>query len=348
VIHVVIAQKLKKSVDEIPLSKAIKDLVGGKSTMQNEILGDLQKEFNNAVPEKAEETPLDELGASLDGSFSGSLGKHTSTLVAKMVGAKMPGGFTLANAKSYLSTTYGLGSGRVDGVLLMGLTMEPANRLGAEAEAKAWLDTVTQAYAKKAGVTITAGGAGGAGAGAAGGAAVAMINSEEFDALKAKQDALIYQQLNLYAHYLQKDLRDGHKLYEQEKTTTLKLQAELDQWLAEHGDIYAEGIVPSFSPLKARRYDSYWNWVRQDALEMWYAIIFGKLAIVDREVTAQCLGIMNRAYPQLLDYMRYNVENCASDKGETYRLAKEFGQALIENCVEVLAENPVYKDGKDY
>ncbi|ORZ20354.1 fatty acid synthase [Absidia repens] len=343
VIHVVIAQKLKKTVDEVPLSKAIKDLVGGKSTLQNEILGDLQKEFNNAVPEKAEETPLDELGASLDGSFSGSLGKHTSTLVAKMIGAKMPGGFTLANAKAYLSTTYGLGSGRVDGVLLMGLTMEPASRLGAEAEAKTWLDSVTQAYAKKAGVTLSAGGSGTA-AGGAGGAAVAMINSEEFDALKAKQEALIYQQLNLYAHYLQKDLRDGHKLYEQEKTTTLKLQAELDQWLAEHGDFYAEGITPSFSPLKARRYDSYWNWVRQDALEMWYAIIYGKLAIVDREVTTQCLGIMNRAYPQLLDYMRYNVENCAGDKGETYRLAKEFGQALIENCVEVLTENPVYKD----
>ncbi|KAG2217921.1 hypothetical protein INT45_012584 [Circinella minor] len=343
IIHCVIAQKLKKSVDEIPLSKAIKDLVGGKSTLQNEILGDLQKEFNNAVPEKAEETPLEELGASLDGSFSGTLGKHTSTLVAKMISSKMPGGFTLSNAKSYLSSTWGLGTGRTEGVLLMGLTMEPATRLGAEPDAKAWLDSVAQAYAKKAGITLSTGSAGGAGAGA-GGAAVAVINSEEFDAMKAKQDQLIYQQLNLYARYLQKDLREGHKKYESEKITTLKLQAELDTWLIEHGDIYADGIKPVFSALKARRYDSYWNWVRQDALQMWYDIIFGKLAIVDREVTAQCLHIMTRAYPALIDYMRYNVENCNGDKGETYRLAKEFGQALIENCVEVLAEDPVYKD----
>lgn len=191
IIHVVIAQKLKKSVDEVPLSKAIKDLVGGKSTLQNEILGDLQKEFSNAVPEKAEETPLEELGASLDGSFSGTLGKHTSTLVAKMISSKMPGGFTLNNAKSYLSTSYGLGPGRTDGALLMGLTMEPAARLGSEAEAKSWLDSVAQAYAKKAGVTLSSGSAG-AGAGAGAGA-VAVINSEEFDALKAKQNHLIYQ-----------------------------------------------------------------------------------------------------------------------------------------------------------
>ncbi|KAF7722190.1 3-oxoacyl-[acyl-carrier-protein] synthase [Apophysomyces ossiformis] len=342
VIHVVIAQKLKKSVDEVPLSKAVKDLVGGKSTLQNEILGDLQKEFNNAVPEKAEETPLDELGASLDGSFGGTLGKHTSSLVAKMISAKMPGGFTLNSAKTYLSTTYGLGNGRIEGTLLMGLTMEPAARLGSEAEAKAWLDSVAQGYAKKAGISLSTAGSGAGAAGAAG--AVAVINSEEFDALKAQQNNLIYQQLNLYARYLNHDLREGHKKYEQEKVTTMKLQAELDQWLVEQGDVYAEGIKPVFSPLKARRYDSYWNWVRQDALTMWYDIIFGKLAIVDREVTAKCLTIMNRAYPQLIDYMRYNVENCAGDKGETYRLAKQFGQALIENCVEVLAENPVYKD----
>lgn len=198
VIHVVIAQKLKKSVDEVPLSKAIKDLVGGKSTLQNEILGDLQKEFGNNVPEKSEETPLEELGASLDGSFSGALGKHTSTLVAKMISSKMPGGFTLSNAKSHLSSTWGLGPGRTDGVLLMGLTMEPAARLGAEAEAKSWLDSVAQAYAKKAGITLSTGGSGGGAAGGAGGA-VAVINSEEFDALKAKQNNLIYQVCHGYA-----------------------------------------------------------------------------------------------------------------------------------------------------
>ncbi|KAI9314935.1 fatty acid synthase [Dichotomocladium elegans] len=340
ILHVVIAQKLKKSVDEVPLSKGIKDLVGGKSTLQNEILGDLQKEFGSGVPEKAEETPLEELGASLNGSFSGALGKHTSSLVSKMIGSKMPGGFTLSSAKSYLSSSYGLGPSRADGALLLGLTMEPASRLGSEADAKAWLDTVAQAYAKKAGISLSSGGGGAAGA--MGGAV--MFNSEELDALKAKQDALIYQQLNLYARYLQKDLREGHKKYESEKTTTAKLQAELDLWLAEHGDFYAEGIKPIFSSLKARRYDSYWNWVRQDALEMWYEIIFGKLAIVDREVTAKCLHIMTRSYPGLIEYMRYNVENCAGDKGETYRLAKELGQTLIENCVEVLAVDPVYKN----
>src|SRR5690606_16095429 len=55
VLHVIVAQKVKKTLDETPLSKAIKDLVGGKSTLQNEILGDLQKEFGGSgFPEKGE------------------------------------------------------------------------------------------------------------------------------------------------------------------------------------------------------------------------------------------------------------------------------------------------------
>jgi len=39
IVRSLIAQKLKKPLSEIPLSKAIKDLVNGKSTLQNEILG---------------------------------------------------------------------------------------------------------------------------------------------------------------------------------------------------------------------------------------------------------------------------------------------------------------------
>jgi len=34
IVHAVVAQKLKKSIDDIPVQKAIKDLVGGKSTLQ--------------------------------------------------------------------------------------------------------------------------------------------------------------------------------------------------------------------------------------------------------------------------------------------------------------------------
>lgn len=52
VVRSIIAQKLKKSMADIPLSKAIKDLVNGKSTLQNEILGGKHRFLDcHAVPD---------------------------------------------------------------------------------------------------------------------------------------------------------------------------------------------------------------------------------------------------------------------------------------------------------
>ncbi|CAO3632523.1 unnamed protein product [Mucor hiemalis] len=339
VIHAIVSQKLKKETSEVPMSKSIKELVSGKSTLQNEILGDLQKEFNNAIPEKAEEIPLNELGVSLSSSFSGSLGKHSSSLIAKMIAAKMPGGFTLNSLKKHLSTNYGLGQGRIDGYLLISVTMEPTARFKSDEEATSWLDTVAHAYALKSGVTLSRSN-GSSGATSSG--SVPMTDNTEFIALKSKQDAFMRQQLNLYCKYLQQDLLDGSKKYEDEKKITKKLQGEIDLWLAEHGDVYADGIKPAFSSLKARRYDSHWNWVRQDALEMWYDVIFGKLTAVDRQVNEKCLSIMNRAHPYLIDSIRYSVDNCCEKQGESYKLAKKFGQMLIEKCIEVMADKPKF------
>jgi 3-oxoacyl-ACP reductase-like protein len=75
--------------------------------------------------------------------------------------------------------------------------------------------------------------------------------------------------------YLGRDSRAGEVSFDQEKATSLALQAKLDSINCEHGDAYIEGIQPHFDILKARHFDSSWNWVRQDALLMYYDIIFG-------------------------------------------------------------------------
>ena len=341
-LRTIVAQKLKKKIDEVSLSKSIKDLVGGKSTLQNEILGDLQLEFTSA-PEKGEELPLDELGAALGANYSGTLGKHTSGLVSRLVGGKMPGGFNLSAIKAYLSKTWGLGPARADGLLLLGLTLEPAKRLGSEVEAKAWLDIVAAAYAQQSGISLMSGGAAGGAAGGNSGSAV--INSEEFLKFQAEQERFAEQQIEVYMRYLNRDSRAGERAFDTAKVTMLSLQSKLDGIAQEHGDTYVEGIRPMFEPLKARHFDSSWNWVRQDALLMWYDIIHGRVTTVDREITARCIAIMNRADPALLEYMQYHINICDPTRGETYRLAKEFGQQLIENCREAVGQPPLYKDG---
>lgn len=315
-------------------------MIPGKSTLQNEILGDLGKEFGS-TPEKPEDTPLDELGASMQATFNGQLGKQSSSLIARMVSSKMPGGFNITAVRKHLETRWGLGPGRQDGVLLLALTMEPAARLGSENDAKAWLDDVAQKYAAQAGISLSSGPAAGEGGAAGGGM---MMDPAALDALTKDQRALFKQQLELFARYLKMDLRAGDKAAVLGKQNEAALQAQLDLWNTEHGDVYAAGIEPAFTPLKARVYDSSWNWARQDALTMYYDIIFGRLKVVDREIVSRCILIMNRSNPRLLDFMQYHIDHCPTERGETYELAKELGQQLIENCRDVLGEAPVYKD----
>ncbi|CAK9684230.1 unnamed protein product [Candida parapsilosis] len=338
-IHVLVAQKLKKPLDAVPMSKAIKDLVNGKSTVQNEILGDLGKEFGS-TPEKPEETPLEELAEQFQDTFSGSLGKTSTSLIGRLMSSKMPGGFSITNARKYLESRFGLGPGRQDSVLLTALCNEPASRLGSEGDAKSFLDTMAQKYASHAGISLSSPSAGGASSGAG----AAVVDSAALDVLTAENKKLARQQLETLARYLQVDLTKGEKAFIKEKEATTVLQQELDLWEAEHGEFYAKGIKPVFSPLKSRTYDSYWNWARQDLLSMWFDILFGKLTSVDRETINQCIQIMNRANPTLIKFMQYHVELCPTYRGETYKLGKRLGEQLIENCKQILGQSPVYKD----
>lgn len=170
------------------------------------------------------------------------------------------------------------------------------------------------------------------------------MNSEEFLKFQAEQYQFAGQQIELYSRYLKKDSRAGDLKYDAEKANSLVLQARLDAISREHGDFYVDGILPAFDALKARRFDSSWNWARQDALLMWYDIIHGKLTTVDREITARCIDILNRADPDLYQFMQYSVNACDPTLGENYALAKQFGQQLIENCREVVNSAPLYRD----
>ena len=139
----------------------------------------------------------------------------------------------------------GLGPLRADGILLLGTTMEPAKRLVSEAEAEAWLDGVTTAYAQRSGISLAAPGAAGGGGGGA------VINSEEFTKFQAEQERFAAQHIELYMRYLKRDSRLGEIVFDAEKANSAALQVKLDSIAKEHGDLYIDGIQPVFDPLKA-------------------------------------------------------------------------------------------------
>ncbi|KAJ2527811.1 hypothetical protein GGH20_002906, partial [Coemansia sp. RSA 1937] len=261
VILAIVAFKMKKPLGDVSVQHSIKHMAAGKSILQNEVVGDLQKEFGSKVPDKAEDMSLHEL-AMLIGTSSEALGKCTQPLVARMLGGKMPGGFSLSRVRSILQTLYGLGPLRQDALLLVALTMEPPVRLANEADASAWLDTVAQVYAARVGIYYVA--ASISAEGASRNNVVPAISSAEMQMIRQQEVEHIQRQIEVLARYAGMDLHNGERIAEREQIMSAALQANLDSIQAEFGDELIDGVRSQFDVRKVRRFDSYWNWARQD------------------------------------------------------------------------------------
>jgi len=314
--------------------------VGGKSTLQNEIVGDLQAEFS-VVPERAEELSLEDLGASLSpAGYNGAPGKVIGGHISRIISSKMPGGFTASSIKTYLKDHWGLGVHRTDGVMIMMITEEPPARLSSENDAKSWLDGVVQIYAETLGIQLSNASTNSSG----GGAAVVTINSEDFIKFQKEHEDFVEEQIQVMFRHLRRDPREPYAIAEELRMNNLKLEQLLDQQRSEHGEVYMDGIKPIFSAKKARNFDSWWNWVRQDSIKMYYDIIFNKLTTVDRDITDKCISLMNRTTTDSLETMSIYIDRTVVEKGQSYALAKQLATTLLQNCQGVLNEVPRYKD----
>lgn len=259
VVRTIVALKIRKSYDQVPGTATIQSLVGGKSALQNEILGDISAEFGISAP-GAESMPLTDLAKHATGYSQ--MGKITSGFVGKLISSKFPGGFTLSSVKSHLSKK-GFGQGRSDAILVRALTMDPTN-FGSEDEARTWLDKVISQYCSENGITM-----GAASSGAAVGGAVA-IDTRALAELEGKNMLFYKRQLEVLNEVLgNAGLSAEEKLRRISEAARLKIQQDLDVFMSEVGEEFANGIHPVLhitkgKPLaKKRIYDSSWNWVRQ-------------------------------------------------------------------------------------
>lgn len=100
-----------------------------------------------------------------------------------------------------------------------------------------------------------------------------------------------------------------------------------------------------FDPKKTRTYDSYWNWAKQEAITLYYDIIFGRLTEVDREVTQKCIYLMNRSGKSFVEMFDFYMKKCSKSREKpTYNLCYELGTTLADNCRESMLVSPVFKD----
>jgi fatty acid synthase subunit alpha len=205
-LQVLLAIKLKKPISEISSESTIKDLVGGKSAIQNEILGDLQKEFGSE-PDSAATTPLTQLAQVMGHSYI-KLGSQSQKLVSRVVSSKMPAGFGLTEIQDHLLKERDLGPGLTESVMMHSVLMEPEARLESITKSREWLDSVADAYGSLRGVSI--GYRSNAGPGALN-VTVNAVDSEVLKAYEKRHEALYRENMQSVAAFLGIDLRSGDR-----------------------------------------------------------------------------------------------------------------------------------------
>ncbi|CAK4191284.1 unnamed protein product, partial [Aphanomyces euteiches] len=196
-----LAHKFKKKFSEITDSTSVHELAAGKSAVQNEVVGELEAEFGGGVDGVAE-TKLGDLAPKF--AAYNKPGKYFTSTVAKMLSAKLPGGFSASQLRAYMAQERCLGPKRIEIALIHSLVNAPDARFATEADAKTWINSVIDEYGSVSSVTIPyaskAGGAVSAGVPMMGGGG--GVSSAALDALKAQMHTMMREQVNAYHAFM--------------------------------------------------------------------------------------------------------------------------------------------------
>ena len=166
IVRAMIASKLKISLEKVSKDSSIQRLVGGKSALQNEIVGDLSAEFECDIPEDGASMSVQELGTKLEQDskiFKGRLGKSTSRVVSSILRSKMPPSLAVATKfKTFLGQKYFHGDTNeaenitrlADSTLLTVLSSPPSTRLSDDVKAREYVKRCVDMTVTRLGLSL--------------------------------------------------------------------------------------------------------------------------------------------------------------------------------------------------
>mmetsp|Transcript_42559 Transcript_42559/g.102543 ORF Transcript_42559/g.102543 Transcript_42559/m.102543 type:complete len:3788 (-) Transcript_42559:229-11592(-) len=263
-LRVILGQRFSQAPDALDPAATIKKLSGGKSALQNEVVGDLSKEFPDADLEGAADIPLSQLAAAAQPGYK-KLGKLTTELLAQMCTAKLPAGTSGSKVRQAFKDEWMLGTEGIEGALVAGLVLEPAAR-ASDGGAREWRAAAAARYGEYAGKTVggRGGGDSGSGAAAAGGAVVGVDPK-----MAAKLNQMVSDLASVYVEYLGEDPRAEAKAKEMEQGLRAEVEGKLAAVTKEFGDTLISGVKPLFESDRAREYSAWWALARRDAMVIW-------------------------------------------------------------------------------
>ena len=325
----------------------------GRSTVQNEIIGNLTKELGS-LPDQPEDIALADLANMMAESGLGTkLGPFSNALVNKIVTSKMPAGpsATVTALRQYLDKRWGFKQGLQDRALLATISGQPPTRLAGEKEVHSFLDGVARDVLRGVGIdpsNLSSSGSGGQQQQSMSTNAV-PVSSEALKAFESEQRKVAGELLGVYAKQLGHDVNGANTESANYKATIDQLQAKVDAWSAEHGEAYERGIAPAFDAKKVRKYDSYWNWAVHQVVALFSAGLVGEPDKFALQAKQSVDLVSTRASPRLLQIIAFllrTLKEMPEHESSPSRrhAAREWLLDLERSCKTSIAnEHPSYR-----
>ena len=252
--------------------------------------------------------PLTTLSEALQNGFSKKPGKPMSSLISRLISAKMPAGFNQAALQDHLESRWSLTRSHSIIPICLATSIEPPTRLGTPELAKSYFDELIQRYSDFYNISLDKDGVNSDNKTLA---QHVTVNSATFERLKGENKDFHRKHFELLAQYL------GIDQYPQGQTSdellgVLEVQQKLGRWSDEFDEQFLHGIRAIFNPRQVRKYDSWWNWVREDlirwVLENWQKPTDGILYPVDSRLAM----ILNRWQPSCTDIISSYLDSSPS------------------------------------
>lgn len=357
IILTLVAFKLKKSINKISTRQSIKELsfgkhgssnsgcalilpsdkIAGKSTLQNELIGDLTDQFG-FIPDRAEDMPLAVLAESLEPENSGQLSQAFYEIIGRWILSVMPPKFNLSAMRHYLNQTWGLGPSRQIHVIAFAMTQTVADTIGRLSSVKAAndvLDAAVASYAEYCRLTLTK-----ASMLAREQVVPAAINQEILEKVTQDQRLLAKLQHKALTRYLGLDYSNESKLTALEDLHDNQFD-RLALWMSEYGTEFEEAIRPKFNSHHLRRFNFWWNQTRIDLCSLYYDATLQDALLscpsADLLKSNRLRQIANRSSPRTLDLLTDMV--ASSLINEDYSRFTVIGRTLT-NMIQVNLSQP--------